>query len=688
MSQVLLFMAIGALCLGPIAYRLTERWSSLHAAVDGLSVVTVGSLALLDLAPHALTDGGPLALLPLLLGFFVPTWLHRLEGTGRYSDHILVGALLVHSAIETAALASASPSQANAMGLAIIAHQLPVGLAAYSVATSRRVGWLMIGALSLAMILGFAGGDLATSSLTTPAHAWLEALAAGSLLHVLSGHEYEPPPNYAWQNVERQLAKLSPSDSSGARSSPLELGPLELTVPAANHLLFLPREPAPLPSREAASTSCDASHCAPTGRSQGGHSHGGHSHGGHAHGAHAHGGNVHAASFVPPAESGATERRTFVFWSALLGTAGAARAAGLGALAGIGLVLVQLKLDHGHTPGDPAEHQGFLEHLFELASESAPALLLGYLGAALVALAISEKGIGYLRKGGPLGQSLRAIAFGLPLPICSCGVLPIYESLVRRGVPIAAGIAFLIATPELGLDAIALSWPLLGPSLAIARLVAAGAVALGAALIVARFSTRRPATPPELPEAATRPSLGEALRFGLVEMFDHTMPWIVFGLVVAALSEPLWQAPILREMPSWIQVPLLALIGMPLYVCASGATPLAAVAIQGGISPGAALAFLLTGPATNVTTFGILTRLHGRRTAILFGATVTTLAVIAGYVVNALELTQTAAQAVHSHASPSWLQLASLFLVGLLTVLSLLRQGPRGMLHQLTHAVH
>ena len=94
---------------------------------------------------------------------------------------------------------------------------------------------------------------------------------------------------------------------------------------------------------------------------------------------------------------------------------------------------------------------------------------------------------------------------------------------------------------------------------------------------------------------------------------------ILFGIAVAAFASPFLNAEWLQEMPGPLEVIVFAFLGMPSYVCASGATPLVAILIAGGVSPGAGLAFLLTGPATNVTTFGVLSRLHGRRLALAFG---------------------------------------------------------------------
>ena len=121
-----------------------------------------------------------------------------------------------------------------------------------------------------------------------------------------------------------------------------------------------------------------------------------------------------------------------------------------------------------------------------------------------------------------------------------------------------------------------------------------------------------------------------------------------------------------------------------MYVCASGATPIAAIAIFNGVSPGAALAFLLAGPATNVTTFGVLSSLHSKKTAISFGVLVTGLAMLAGWSIDWFALQSTEVLYAQAHDSHSILGLLSLILLAIMFLGSIFRQGPRGVLEQIT----
>ena len=295
----------------------------------------------------------------------------------------------------------------------------------------------------------------------------------------------------------------------------------------------------------------------------------------------------------------------------------------------------------------------------------------------------------WLNRGSRLRQSVSGMALGLPLPICSCGVVPLYESLVKRGVSTSAAVAFLIATPELGIDAVLLSVPLLGGPFTAVRVGAAALVAIAVALVMARLAPARP-TPRALPLAESgsvptlRQKLQTAMRTGFAEMVDHTAPWILVGLIVAALLGPLLEGSWMTRLPAGLDVLLFAAIGLPLYVCASASTPLVGVLVAAGVSPGAGLALLITGPATNMATIGILSRLHGARFANSFAVVMVIAAVAVGLVVNAL--LPASSMPVMSRASleqTTTLELFSVLALAALYAASVLRRGARGFLSEL-----
>jgi len=328
---------------------------------------------------------------------------------------------------------------------------------------------------------------------------------------------------------------------------------------------------------------------------------------------------------------------------------------------------------------------GFARRLFVLTAESAPALLLAYLFAGLLNAFLPGTSIRWMSRGGSLSSATRGMAIGLPFPVCSCGVVPLYRTLVDRGAPPAAAMAFLVATPELGLDALLLSIPMLGPEMTVLRLVTAAMAALLTGWWVGGKLKARPPSDHALGEEQVRGATGarlrRALRTGLGTVVDHTAPWIVLGLGVAALAAPLLEGGWLGSLSPTGSVFLFALLGFPTYVCASSATPLVGTLLATGLSPGAAIAFLITGPATNLSTLGVVTGAHGRRAAATFAATLVSLAVSSGLAINGLVGTIAVPTLARlTEEPPGRLQGVALVLLILLFLASLLRRGVRGFL--------
>lgn len=357
----------------------------------------------------------------------------------------------------------------------------------------------------------------------------------------------------------------------------------------------------------------------------------------------------------------------------------------LGAIVGLGMVVVFIGEPNIQTR--ESYSMSFLATFQSLSLESAPALLIGYFLAGVLG-GFFQKGNQFLRTGNTFTQSLKGVVFGLPLPICSCGVLPLYETLIKRGVPISASLGFLIATPELGIDAILISFPLLGSELTLARLIIAFLIAVITGSVLGKILSPNVSSfesKDEEDNLSFKEKLAKGLEFGFFELFDHTMPWILLGLFLAAVIEPLFDYKNFQNISPFLQVPFFALMGIPMYICATGATPLAAIAIHKGISSGAAIAFLISGPATNLTTFAILGKLHNKKAAFLFGVFVTFLAIAAGWIVNLFLLQKEEVLHPHLHDDMIVLQYFSLFVLIILSLFSLIRQGARGFLEQILH---
>jgi uncharacterized protein len=323
------------------------------------------------------------------------------------------------------------------------------------------------------------------------------------------------------------------------------------------------------------------------------------------------------------------------------------------------------------------------DYVMALARETAPALLAAFLLATLVQLVAPRLPARWLGGGAAAAAPLRGIGYGLTLPICSCGVTPMYRTLIEAGVPLSAALAFLVATPQLGLDALLLSFPLLGGGLALARIAGALAAALilGALLGRATRATAAPAAADRLPARAPLTArLRTGIRFGFAELVDHAAPWILVGFALAAVVAPLIDGDALAGLPPGLDVLLLALAGMPFYVSAAGMTPLVAVLLFKGMSPGAAVAFLITGTAINNDTYRMLRGLHGERLALSFAGGLALVAIGLGLAVNGVLGPPSVLADSRWQGWPGDAALAALAGV---FALSMLRQGPRGFMDQI-----
>ena len=323
---------------------------------------------------------------------------------------------------------------------------------------------------------------------------------------------------------------------------------------------------------------------------------------------------------------------------------------------------------------------GFIDSLLALTAKSAPALLAASATIMLTKAFVPGSMVKFFHGKTAFGQALRGTVAGLPVPICSCGVVPVYRGLVAAGTPPPAALSFLVAAPEVGWAAIMLSFGLLGTKLTIARLASAAVLALAVGVVVGRMIKAQPAVEDQSEaKAPLKQRLIDGFQYGFITIVNDTAPWIIAGLMLAAALEPAIGSTWLAELPRGVDVLVATLIGLPLYVCASGSTPLVAILIAKGLSPGAAVAFLLTGPATNLTTAGLLSSLHGRRTAVAFAIVMIVMAILTGLGVNYFipgDVSVPAVSALHEHLGP--FELSAAALLALVYLAALTRLGAPG----------
>lgn len=310
-----------------------------------------------------------------------------------------------------------------------------------------------------------------------------------------------------------------------------------------------------------------------------------------------------------------------------------------------------------------------LNNLFILANEASPFLILGLVIAGLMKTWVPTQ---ILSKHLGSGNSaiFKAAFIGAPLPLCSCGVIPVATQLKRSGASAPATSSFLVATPETGVDSVTVSYALLGPIMAIYRPITAIVSAIFTGFLVSTIknsdavdcdkpqtsstksccSSKNEATnsPQDIAHQAhehnaekekssccaskatpkTDSALGKTLlgiKYAFGQLIDDLIVWLFIGLLFATLVKTFLPAEFLLSYGSGITAMLVMIaISIPMYICATASTPIAAGFILAGISPGTALVFMMAGPATNISTLGVIKNEMGKQVLVryLLGITI------------------------------------------------------------------
>lgn len=306
----------------------------------------------------------------------------------------------------------------------------------------------------------------------------------------------------------------------------------------------------------------------------------------------------------------------------------------------------------------------------------APYILLGFGVAGIIHIFISEDAIvRYLRKGRIRSVVLAAL-FGIPLPMCSCGVLPTAAALHRKGANRGATVAFLISTPESGVDSMALTYALIDLPMTVIRPVAALVTGIVAGLLENLFSYHDEVEVrgacgeekvccccEEAHDASTNHAMVERIRsgfdFAFVNLLGDIAGWFIVGCILAGLIA-CWipQAWVETYLGGGIYSMLgVLVISVPLYICASASTPIAAALILKGMSPGTALVLLLTGPATNIGSLPVISGFLGWRAAVIYLVTIMVCSIGLGLGVDAFYGTFAIQPSAltHVHEASHWL---------------------------------
>lgn len=320
----------------------------------------------------------------------------------------------------------------------------------------------------------------------------------------------------------------------------------------------------------------------------------------------------------------------------------------------------------------------FLEEFWNVMGEMAPFLLFGFLMAGVLYVLISPRTVEAHLGGQGILPVAKAAIFGIPLPLCSCGVIPVAASLRRHGASRGATAAFIIATPQTGVDSILVTFSLMGGIFAVFRPLAALVSGMMGGWLVGRAGGARDAETPGASGGQQSHCAGEsaggkvlgALRYGFVSLpRDIAKPLIVGLLIAGAISAVLPDDYFQGLLGGGIgEMVVMMLVGIPLYVCATASVPVAAALIAKGISPGAALVFLMTGPATNAATVATVWKLMGRRGALIYLATVALTALASGLVLDHIVAPESASAGV----AAAWMLPAPVKVISAFALLAIL----------------
>ena len=257
--------------------------------------------------------------------------------------------------------------------------------------------------------------------------------------------------------------------------------------------------------------------------------------------------------------------------------------------------------------------------------EMSPYLLLGFLIAGVLHAFVPTSVYARYLSGTGWRSVVAAALFGIPLPLCSCGVLPTAVSLRRGGASRAASTSFLIATPQTGVDSIAATYSMMGLPFAILRPVAALVTAmLGGNVVGAIERNGNLEQEGQCGDSCTmaeplKPTLlgrvWEALRYGFYEMIQNIGRWLVLGLVIATLITVLVPDDFFQTYARWplLNMLIIVMVAVPMYICATGSIPIAAALMLKGLSPGCALVMLMAGPAANMASMLVISQSFGRK---------------------------------------------------------------------------
>ena len=339
-----------------------------------------------------------------------------------------------------------------------------------------------------------------------------------------------------------------------------------------------------------------------------------------------------------------------------------------------------------------------LYSIYYLALDASFWLVIGLLiGGVFKTLIPTEFLHKHLSKPG-FSSIIKAAILGAPLPLCSCGVIPAAMGLRDAGASKSATTSFLVSTPETGVDSVFITYAMMGPFMAISRPIIALSSAITTGTLVNFFDyedelnnkkkiessccsskneSQKSLQPAETDSCCSKDEVKaenyltktfSGVKYAFTNLLDEIIFWLAIGLLFAAIVQTFVPSDLLIKYGTgWTGMLVMLMVGIPMYVCATASTPIAAGFLLAGISPGAVIVFLMAGPATNMATLGIINQQMGRRTMFLYLFGIMSTSLLSGFAVNWLvsinDINVAEHLTAHTGLIPFWLQMISLLLL-------------------------
>lgn len=319
----------------------------------------------------------------------------------------------------------------------------------------------------------------------------------------------------------------------------------------------------------------------------------------------------------------------------------------------------------------------YIFEIYHLLLEMSPYLLLGFLIAGILKFSFKPGTFKKHMGEANLRSVVNAALLGVPMPLCSCGVIPTGIGLYRNGASRGATQSFLISTPQTGVDSIMITYSLLGLPFAIIRPIAAFLTGIAGGVITNKVEGEKPheysngTTVDDRPKGFRR--ITAILKYAFIDFMNDIAKWLAIGILVAGLISVLLPDDFFMTYLSnpYLSMLVMLVASIPLYVCATSSVPVAAALIMKGLSPGAALVFLMAGPATNAATISVIGNTLGKKSLIVYLGTIIIGSFAGGIFLDqfmpASWFTGIMAMGHDHHMLPEWLMISStVILTGLI----------------------